>query len=95
MLSCKFGIMSCICRSSNFYIQLILLVFLVMSASLVKASEATPELVILNWSEYMDPEMVADFEKKNMAQRLNMSISNQMTAEIRLCCKQGVKDLIS
>ena len=58
------GNMSC---RSNIAIQLIILFLLIICSSQVRASDKTTELVILNWSEYMDAEMIAAFEKKHRA----------------------------
>lgn len=44
--------------------QFVFIILLITSFQVVKAAETKPELVILNWSEYIDPEMVAAFEKQ-------------------------------
>ncbi len=45
-----------------------LVAFLAATAPATSRAETTPrELVLLNWSEYMDPELVAEFEKTHNA----------------------------
>ena len=53
----------------------IFIVFLLLSVSMsmmsVQATESNRELVVLNWPEYMDPEIVKQFEQQN-----NVTIKN-------------------
>lgn len=51
-------------RGFKFRFQLIFLLTILISLQSVTAAEKKAELVILNWSEYIDPELVTAFEEQ-------------------------------
>lgn len=64
---CRVGKIGFITVSFQFRCQLIFLLLLFFGSSLAKASEQPQELIILTWTEYISPEMIAAFEDEHDA----------------------------